>query len=204
MKRIVKKPDERRAEMVAAARKLFLREGFTDVPVSRIVREVGVAQGTFYYYFSSKEEVLDAVIDDYVAGLASGFDAVARDTSRNPRATLEAMVRLELSYDAKRARELASIKGGDVHTRLFSRTTTRLSPRYQAVIEKGIENGAFTTPCPDLVAETILLHIHFLFDRDVFGWSRAEYERRAVAAARLIEVLLELAPNSLDFSFGKD
>jgi len=45
--------EARRGELLEAAGRLFVREGFASVSVSRIVREVGVAQGTFYYYFAS-------------------------------------------------------------------------------------------------------------------------------------------------------
>jgi AcrR family transcriptional regulator len=158
-----------------------------------------VAQGTFYYYFSSKEEVLDAVIEDYVQDLGRAVDAILSDVAQEPRAALQLMVRTELGFDARRARELYSIKGGDVHTRLFSRVTAVLAPRYRALIERGIAREKFASPYPDLVAETILLHLHFLFDRDVLGWSPAQYARRVRAAERLFEVLLQIPANGLDF-----
>jgi AcrR family transcriptional regulator len=201
-RRSTKPPEERRAEIIQAARKLFLREGFTDVAVSRIVSAIGVAQGTFYYYFSTKEEVLDAVVEEYVQDIGGAFDAILADVTHAPRTALQLMVRTELGFDARRARELYSIKGGDVHTRLFSRVTSLLAPRYQAIIERGMARGDFATPYPDLVAETILLHLHFLFDRDVLGWSPAQYARRLEAAERLMEVLLKIPVHGLDFHTG--
>ena len=198
-KRSTKPPEERRAEIIQASRKLFLKEGFNDAAVSRIVRAIGVAQGTFYYYFSTKEQVLDAVIEEYVQDLGGAFDAILADATREPWTSLQLMVRTELGFDARRARELYSIKGGDVHTRLFSRVTAVLAPRYGMIIERGMARGGFSTPHPDLVAESILLHLHFLFDRDVLGWSPVQYARRLQAAERLIEVLLQIPAHSLDF-----
>jgi AcrR family transcriptional regulator len=201
-KRSTKPHDERRAEIVQASRKLFLKEGFTDAAVSRIVSAIGVAQGTFYYYFSTKEEVLDAVIEEYVQDLGRAFDAILADSMLEPLPALQLMVRTELGFDARRARELYSIRGGDVHTRLFSRVTAVLAPRYHALIERGIARGEFASPHPDLVAETILLHLHFLFDRDVLGWSPAQYARRVRAAERLFEILLQIPAHGLDFHSG--
>jgi AcrR family transcriptional regulator len=197
--RISKSPEERRAEIIETARRLFVEEGFADVSVSRIVGEIGVAQGTFYYYFATKEQALDAIVEDYIRELCESFDAIASDPAIDPRTALELMVRKEMGFDAERARELYSIKGGDVHTRLFSSVTAKLAPRYQAIMERGIACGAFASPCPDLIAETIILHVHFLFDRDVLGWSDIDYERRLTASARLLEMLLQLPDKSLNF-----
>ncbi len=69
MNRTSKPPEERRGEIVAAARKLFLENGFGAVPVSRILRSIGVSQGTFYYYFPTKEAALDAAHDNWPAEL---------------------------------------------------------------------------------------------------------------------------------------
>jgi AcrR family transcriptional regulator len=198
--RISKSPEERRAEIIETARRLFVKEGFAGVSVKRIVGEIGVAQGTFYYYFATKEKVLDAIIEDYIRELCESFDAIAGDPAMDPRAALELMVRKEMGFDAERARELYSIEGGDVHTRLFHCITMSLAPRYLAAIERGIACGAFVTPSPDLIAETIILHVHFLFDRDVLGWNDEDYERRLTASARLLETLLQLPDESLNFS----
>ena len=48
----------RRRELVETARRLFIARGFDQTSVSAIVREAGVAQGTFYLYFKSKQAVL--------------------------------------------------------------------------------------------------------------------------------------------------
>ena len=60
--RVTKEPEERRAELVAAAQELFDRNGIRNTQVSQIAEKVGVAKGLFYYYFSSKDEVVDEVI----------------------------------------------------------------------------------------------------------------------------------------------
>ncbi|MHC1574463.1 MAG: TetR/AcrR family transcriptional regulator [Candidatus Methanogasteraceae archaeon] len=67
-----------------AAEKLLLTNGYEETTVSDIVRKIGVAQGTFYHYFKSKEVVLDAIADRWieeikegVAGIASGGDSDA-------------------------------------------------------------------------------------------------------------------------------
>ncbi|KHL08251.1 AcrR family transcriptional regulator [Mumia flava] len=51
-----------RAALVAAARTVFERDGFTDAKVTDIAAEAGCATGSFYTYFASKEEALSVVL----------------------------------------------------------------------------------------------------------------------------------------------
>ena len=75
--RVVKKPEERRAEMVAAASKLFAQQGFIRTSVSEIVSAVDVAKGLFYYYFTTKDDMVRAVVEGYASFLGTQAQAIA-------------------------------------------------------------------------------------------------------------------------------
>ena len=62
MPRVVKDYDERYAEFLEAAQQLFFSKGYERTTVQEIIKMVGVAKGTFYYYFGSKQAVLEAVV----------------------------------------------------------------------------------------------------------------------------------------------
>lgn len=55
--------DEKRDEIVAAARVLFMEEGYEATSISRLASAVGVAPNTIYWYFKDKDDVLAAVLD---------------------------------------------------------------------------------------------------------------------------------------------
>ncbi|MBM4625244.1 TetR family transcriptional regulator, partial [Micrococcus sp. JV4] len=61
--RTVKHPEERKNDILNAAEKLFSTKGYQQTTIIDILKAVGIAKGTFYYYFTSKEEVMDAIID---------------------------------------------------------------------------------------------------------------------------------------------
>lgn len=63
MARISKQPEERRREIIGAARKYFCEKGFEDTQMADVSKELNVAQGLIYHYFSSKTELLYAVIE---------------------------------------------------------------------------------------------------------------------------------------------
>ena len=67
--RVMKKPEERRAEMVAAASKLFAQQGFVRTSVAEIVSAVDVAKGLFYYYFTTKDDMVKAVVEGFTSFL---------------------------------------------------------------------------------------------------------------------------------------
>ncbi|MBQ9328153.1 MAG: TetR/AcrR family transcriptional regulator [Solobacterium sp.] len=57
--------EQRRREFVDAAEKLFKENGIVDTTVNSIVKELDVAKGLFYYYFKSKDDVIDAISEKY-------------------------------------------------------------------------------------------------------------------------------------------
>lgn len=61
--RLMKEAEERKKEILDIAEQLFIEKGFDNTSTNDILREIGIARGTLYYYFKSKEEILDAVID---------------------------------------------------------------------------------------------------------------------------------------------
>lgn len=63
---------EKRDEIVTAARKLFLEEGFETASMSKLAKLAGVAPNTIYWYFKDKDEVLIAVADvELMVGMAA-------------------------------------------------------------------------------------------------------------------------------------
>lgn len=60
--RVVKEAAIRKNEILDAAEHLFVTKGFDKTSTNDILSEVGIARGTLYYHFKSKEEILDALI----------------------------------------------------------------------------------------------------------------------------------------------
>jgi len=71
--------EQRRREIIEAARRCFLRNGFHQTTTDEICREAAITPGGLYHYFGSKEEIISAVIED-----------AAHTTVQNLRSTAEA------------------------------------------------------------------------------------------------------------------
>jgi len=57
-----------REQIVAAADGLFYRQGFAHTSFADIAEAVRISRGNFYYHFKTKDEILDAVIAQRLAG----------------------------------------------------------------------------------------------------------------------------------------
>lgn len=81
MARISKSPQERKSELLQAAVDLFMVKGYEATSVGDIVGKVGVAQGLFYYYFKSKEEIYHAALEYYTDAYAAIIQKTILDRS---------------------------------------------------------------------------------------------------------------------------
>ncbi|WP_371363758.1 HTH-type transcriptional regulator BetI [Sporomusa rhizae] len=79
--RIRKDPEVRRLELIDAALELFNSAGYEKTMIIDIVKKAGVAKGTFFYYFSTKEAILEAICARWATELATSFQLKSRQLS---------------------------------------------------------------------------------------------------------------------------
>jgi AcrR family transcriptional regulator len=68
-----KPPQERREDLMNAAQKLFIENGVAATTIDQITAGAAIAKGTFYLYFSSKEDVLAALRERFVRDYLEGI-----------------------------------------------------------------------------------------------------------------------------------
>lgn len=71
--RIRKDPDVRRTELIDVAFELFNSNGYEKTMIVDIVKKAGLAKGTFYYYFPTKEAILEAIYILWATDLVTSF-----------------------------------------------------------------------------------------------------------------------------------
>jgi AcrR family transcriptional regulator len=86
-----KPPEQRRDELMDAAQRLFLKHGVASTAVEQITSGAKVAKGTFYLYFSSKEDILAALGDRFAETVLGKIkSAIAETPPHNWEAKLQA------------------------------------------------------------------------------------------------------------------
>jgi TetR/AcrR family transcriptional regulator, transcriptional repressor for nem operon len=73
----VKPAEQRRADLLAAGRTLFLAKGIAATSLDDITRRAGVSKGLFYLYFASKEDLVLALQEQFFGEVAARMAAAA-------------------------------------------------------------------------------------------------------------------------------
>lgn len=117
-------PDDRRAQLLDAARVVFAERGFHNAGVAHIIREAGVARGTFYNYFESKRAIFNEVLATLMVDLVAGVRPidVGRDIPSQAREIVRAIVTAALAPHVARllfAEAVGVDEEGDAALRSF-------------------------------------------------------------------------------------
>jgi len=211
--RITKEFDERKQEIIEKSSILFNRKGYMKTSVADIVREVAVAKGTFYYYFKSKEDVLDAIIDQEINQICEMAIIIANSDALNVHQKLLSIIlgsdvsqaKVEKadndeSMDVEDIRETLHLKDNEkFHLKSIKEINIKLAPILAQVVEQGNKEGVFNTPYPLETIEHLLVSSSFLFDEGIFDWEPEELKKKKTAFVYLMEVSLGVQRGSLHY-----
>ena len=191
MARITMDPQERRELIVKTSQDLFIRNGFLATKISDIVKSMSVSQGVFYYYFKSKDEVIDAIVESYISQLVESTVGVMSSKNLSPVQRLERMAELQLGINRVENNNIHSIKGVDIHEKILKRLTVDYIPLMQKAFREDQETL--------FLLEIFFLSGNILFDPGIFQWDREERNRRILFLIDFMERSLNVSKG--DFSF---
>jgi AcrR family transcriptional regulator len=189
----VKEGEVRRREILDIARELFVKKGYEQTSVNDILKIVDIAKGTFYYYFASKEEVLEAIILDIVEEGAKRAEKIIKDKSiplvnRIMMAIMSQAPEFEGSDKIKE--ELHKVENSKLERLYLRAMLKRMTPVLQEPVLEGIDRDIFHMEYPTECIESILLLGHMMFDCDVFHWKMEDYPRKIQAFLCNVEKML--------------
>lgn len=180
----IKDGEERRKEILLTARKLFVQKGYDQTSVNDILKIVDIAKGTFYYYFSSKEEVLQAIIMDIVHEGAARAEHILKDTSIPllNRIVMAVMAQNpEFEGAQKIAEELHKVENAKLEQLYRKTMLKKMTTVLERAVREAQEQDIIHTDYPIECVESILLMGHMMFDCDTFQWSEEEYPQKIQA-----------------------
>jgi AcrR family transcriptional regulator len=205
MVRIVKKPEERRSEIVEAARHLFQTKDYANTTMQDVMEYLGIAKGTIYYYYKSKEELLEAVIEKMVDDEIEHMQCLIQEMKGNGLENMRVLIGAgNLAAGNHEILEHLHQPGNmGMHSRLLAVALIKQAPLYAALIRQGCSEGIFQTDYPLECAEFILTAVQFLSDVGIYPWTQEELMRRALAFPSLIEAQLKAPKGSFQFLLGQ-
>lgn len=176
-------------KILDAARAEFGERGFSDSSIVGITQRAGVALGTFYTYFDSKESVFQALVRDMSAQVrdhvAPAFQG-ATDALNGEQRALESFLRFaSLHRDVYRIIDEAEFVKPAAYREHYETTASRIASRLIAARAKGEIAADFSDEDLDILAWALMGANVFLGLRFAV-WSNGNPERVAEVTSRLL------------------
>lgn len=202
MMRITKDPEIRKNEILDAAEYLFNTKGYESTSLSDIAKKIGIVKGTLYYYFETKDEILNAVAERFCSNIISMANEIVNDDSMDSITKLKKILLKEFQYDRENndlLEHLHSWENIKMHQKIFILMIEQYSPIFAKIIEQGIEEGEFKTEFPLDTVQFIMTGYRMLFDPAHFSWSDDELRQKLKVTQHIIECSLGTEKGKLSF-----
>ncbi len=140
----MKKGEKRKRELLEIAYRMFISQGYENTSVDEIIEAAGIAKGTYYYHFESKEQMLEEVIGMMIDQETEAAERVLQAPVTVP----EKIVGIIASF--RPTQEETPIEGALMrhenilmHKKIKERLVETAVPLLAQVVEEGIAGGIF-------------------------------------------------------------
>lgn len=194
-------------EILDVAEPLFAANGYRKTTVSDIAREMGGARSLLYYYFKSKEEILEALINRQISHFLTDISSMAVSAATLPPRKIEFVLHtflraahyrdglfLDFLYDEKNLH---------IKNKIFRQTALLLKPSMLKIIGEGIRKQYFHVDHLPAALTFIMSILICLGDTLCEKTPDEELVSHLNMAASLIERALGMPENALHLSLSE-
>ncbi|MDO4460088.1 MAG: TetR/AcrR family transcriptional regulator [Clostridia bacterium] len=197
--RVVKDGKERRKEILDVSERLFCINGYDNTSTNEILAEIGIARGTLYYHFRSKEDILDGIIERIINGIEIRVSAVANNSDmpvleRFTKAVLSANVDTDVGDMV--LEQVHKPQNALMHQKMEHSLLEAITPYFVKIIKDGIALGIMKSDYPEEVVEMALSYANTTFD-DSIDYPEEVKFRKVQGFIRNTELMLQMEQGSL-------
>ncbi|MEN1760278.1 TetR/AcrR family transcriptional regulator [Anoxynatronum sibiricum] len=205
MTRIIKDYDVRKNEILDAAEALFYSKGFENCTVNDILKVVGIAKGTFYHYFTSKEAAMDGVIDRNVDNIVHRVQATLEKFRADPNEKLMHAF-LAMRVDDHTAHhtleDMHQPANALLHQKSLKQLIHSLAPILADVIQEGIDQQIWRCSQPLQCMQIFLAAALSLTDEGIFEMDADSQMLIMTALIGTLEKMLGVRENEFLKQYG--
>lgn len=188
-----------------ALQQLLENQNLQKISVSDIAKTAGIAKGGIYYYFPSKDAIVEALVERSYAASIETAKQLARKTDIPP------FTRMALIFQACRNSSSEFLKQNKaathssiqeqtlLHHKYLRYIIMELKPALTEIICQGIESGEISFEHPDSLAEIVLLVLTVKIDNTLIPSTREEIEQIILDLIALLEKGTGNPKGSLNF-----
>lgn len=196
--RIIKK-EIRKKELLNIAYKLFMTKGYENTSVDEIIAEAKIAKGTYYYYFESKEETLEKVIEMMIEEECKKANEILQSNLSVQEKILGIIISMRPNAEELKIQKAINIPENIVmHQKINKKIKEVITPLLTEVIEEGKKQNIFDCDNVKERIEIILIITNNLFDANEQNSRKLNIYIEIFID--LIEKLLGAKKGSMDFA----
>jgi AcrR family transcriptional regulator len=203
--KVAKSAEDRKNEILDVAEQLFVEKGFDNTSTNDIINEIGIARGTLYYHFKSKEDILDTIVERIRREKIAEAAAIVADRKIPILERLTGSVlalNIEGEVGVEVLEQIHKPQNALLHQKIQERIVNGVAPVIAKLIEEGNTAGIFDTKYPLEAVEMILTYSSTAFD-ELADLSPAEIEKKSRAFIYHTERILGAEEGSLTAAIMK-
>ena len=198
-------PNQQKYERILdALQELLENHKLQSISVSEIAETAGIGKGSIYYYFPSKDAILEALVERSYEKPLQTAKALAGRTEISP------FIRMAMIFEACRNSSSEFIKSENnknsgtqeksfLHQKYINHLISEFKPVLAEIIKQGIETGEIRFERPEELAEIALIVLSVKMDNTIVPSPREEIENTIAALIALLEKGTDNPPGSLNF-----
>ncbi|MBR4224280.1 MAG: TetR/AcrR family transcriptional regulator [Oscillospiraceae bacterium] len=159
------KGERTKKKLLEIAYELFITKGYDETSVDDILSIAQIAKGTYYYYFKSKEQMLEEVIDMMIEHQAKAAAQIASAPLPIPQKIIGVISSFRLTQGEEQIGELLE-RPEDLlmHKKMMEKLINKVTPLLCGLIEEGITSGIFNCNNIPVRVKILLMLSSTLFD----------------------------------------
>ena len=200
----------KREQILDAMQELMGSSNAQAISVSDIAQKAGIGKGSIYYYFSSKNDIIDAVIErSYSRVLDAGKELAASSH-------MDAFKKMELIYHAcldsstelRRQEAIGTFneqqESAFIHQKFARIIITRLKPILTDIIRQGMEEGTIHCEYPEETAQIVLTVLTITLDNNLIPADQNQIGRILTAFTQMQEKSMDIPAHTLEVVLRKN
>ena len=145
-------------KIIETSMKLFAEKGYDATSIEEITATVGVAKGTLYYHFSSKEEIFNFLVEEGMKLLQNSIDIKSAKFSNyidKLKAIVLIQIKIVVKYEDLITILLSQFWGNESRNQKCKKHILEYINKIEKIVEDGIKAGQIKNGNPQAIASEI-------------------------------------------------
>ena len=166
----MKKGERRKQDLLNIAYRMFIEKGDENTSVDDSIIEAGIAKGTYYYYFESKEATLEAVIEMMIEKAENIAKAALMNPVPIPQKLASVVYAFQPNKDEIVITDVLERKENIVmHDKIGKKIVEVAVPILSDIVREGIAQGIFVCTNVEERVKMLLIMSQNMFDYGAYS-----------------------------------